>query len=264
MRLLWCSLISCALVACATGEGVDDEGFQNVGGGGNLSGSGGSSVGGGGSFGGGTGGTFGGGGGGFGGAGNSGGTGGSVGGAGGSGGGVGATGGAGGSGAFGGAGGSGGIGGGSGGGGTGGTESCSAPTTCALAQGVGSLSGDTNAGVSNHSGDSSEWVKIRITENDSSIVGKTLLVTATLTVDSATDYDLYAYVVPSSDVSACGTAPFKKSDAGGIGANEQVAVEWGEGIIPNGSDDSRWVTFEIRHKSGACESNPWQLTLKGN
>jgi hypothetical protein len=265
MRLGFCWMLSLVALACAQGEGVEDEGFQNVGGGGNLSGSGGSSSGGsGGSFGGGSGGGF------PGGSGGAGGT--TTGGSGGQGatGGSAATGGTGGTGATGGTGGGvGGLGGGGGtggggSGGTGGTATCAPLTACSGAVSVGNLSGDSGGGSTTHSGDTSEWVKVRVTENDNSPIGSKLKVSGTLDVDSGTDYDLYAYLVESSDVSPCGTSPVKKSDSGGIGANEQVSFDWGEGFVANGGDDSRWVVFEVRHKGGICANAPWILTLKGN
>jgi hypothetical protein len=262
MRLGFCWMLSLVALACATGEDIDDEGYSNVGGGGNLSGSGGSSNGGssfggsGGGFPGGTGGAVGGSGGTT--TGGSGGQGGATGGAGG------ATGGAGGSlGGSGGLGGGGGTGGG-GSGGTGGTVTCVAPTQCIGAVSVGNLSGDTGGGTTTHSGDTSEWVKVRVTEDDNSPIGSKLKISGTRDVDSGTDYDLYAYLVESSDVLPCGTSPKKKSDTGGIGANEQVSFDWGEGFVANGGDDGRWVVFEVRHKGGICANAPWVLTLKGN
>ncbi len=241
MRPGWvCWLSACALVACATGEEISDEGYlPGEGGSGADAGAGGLSggTGGGGGF-------------------PSGGSGGTTGG----------TGGVAGSGTGGvGTGGIGGTGASGGTGATGGGGACNPANTCPQATNVGTVSGDTGSASVSHSAYTSEWVKVRVTEDDSSVFGTSLRVTATLTPASSTDYDIYGYVNTGSDVLACGTSPFKKSENGGVGAKESMTLEWGEGTIANGGDDSRWVVVEVRYKSGPCDStSKWQLTLKGN
>ena len=172
---------------------------------------------------------------------------------------TGGTGAAGGSGATGGTGGTGG----SSTGGTGGT--CAASNTCASAQDLGSMSGDSGAGTVTTTGSGSKWLKVRVTEDSSSVFGQKMALQLSLTVPSGADYDLYAYVNTGSDVSACGSSPAKKSDAGGTGANEQLSLSWGEGTVANGDDDSRTVSIEIKHKSGSCDgSATWKLIGAGN
>ena len=253
MSRLWVLSIAALALGCATGEEVPEDGYGgaagSVAGGGmaGLGGSGGSWASGGAGVGGsGTGGS--------GGSGGSGGTG--AGGAGGSG----ASGGSGGtSGATGGTGGTGT--GGSGTGGTGGT-SCTATNACASATDLGVVSGDSNADTKQKSGSGSTWLKVRVTEDNSSILGQSLTLQVTLDVPTGSDYDLYAYLNTTSDTSPCGTSPAKKSDAGGIGSNEQLKLDWGDGIVGSGSDDSRTVVIEIRHKGGTCEQ--WSLIAAGN
>ncbi len=259
------------LFACATGEGVDDEGYAGQAGGGGVSGesgggAGGSSASGGGGAGGtvGTGGAFGGSSG-TGASGGSGGTsGGGTGGAGGTGA-TGATGGSSGTGASGGSGGTGGAGGAGGSGGTGGGTTCTATTTCATAADLGTVSGDSGAGSAQSKGTGSKFFKVRVTEDNNSVVGQALSLQVSLDVPSTADYDLYAYLNTTSDVMPCGSAPVKSAQAGGIGVNEQLKLSWGEGTIANGNDDGRWVVIEVRHKAGPCGTTAeWQLIVAGN
>jgi hypothetical protein len=242
-------------LACATSVEVDDEGYSGAagyapsgGGGSESGGSGGSgAVGGGGGWA-------------TGGGGASGGAAGAP--SGGGSGGVGATGGSGGSGGS-----TGGTGGSGGTGGTGGTggSTCTSPNACGSAQDLGSVSGDTGAGTVTQKGTGSKWFKVRVTEDDSSVIGTSLTLQVSLTMPANADYDLYAYVNTGSDVSPCGMSPAKKSDGGGTGANEQLKLDWGEGTIANGNDDGRTVVIEIRYKSGACDSTAqWQLIAAGN
>jgi hypothetical protein len=127
------------------------------------------------------------------------------------------------------------------------------------------VSGDSGAGTVQHKASGSKWMKVRVTEDSSSPLGQSLTLKVSLDVPSNADYDLYAYVNTGSDVSACGSSPAKKSDAGGIGANEQLKLDWGEGTIANGNDDGRTVVIEVRHKAGPCDATAqWQVIGAGN
>lgn len=246
-RAAW--LFGCLALGCAMAEQVDDEGLAGAAG---QGGDGGSAYGGAGGDGGGwpTGG--------------SGGAGGGAGGATGGSGGAGATGGVG---ASGGAGGSGATGGTSGGGGTGGSGggSCTGTSSCSAATDLGTVSGDSGAATVQSKGSGSRFFRVRVTEDNSSLFGQELSVKATLSVPASADYDLYAYVNTTSDVMPCGGSPAKSSQAGGIGANEQLKLTWGEGTVANGGDDGRWVVIEVRHKAGPCDAGTeWQLIVAGN
>jgi hypothetical protein len=252
MRAVWVALVLSSLaVACATGESIDESGYTGIAGA-ESGGDGGGLNGGGGGF------PTGGSGGGF----PSGGSAGSAqggssasGGSGGS-----AVGGSGGTSASGGSGGTGGT---SATGGTGG-GSCGAPNTCVGAIDLGTVSGDQGTTSKQHSGTGSTFLKVRVTEDNNSVLGQSLKLTAALTVPSTADYDLYAYLNTTSDVSPCGMAAAKQSQSG-TGQSEQVKLDWGEGSIANGSDDGRTVVLEVRYKSGACQaSDTWSLTATGN
>jgi hypothetical protein len=68
--------------------------------------------------------------------------------------------------------------------------------------------------------------------------------------------------VPSRDKREC-TSVTKSSTS--TGTTDTVSVQWGEGTIPNGDDDSRPITIEVRHVSGLCDaSHKWSLKVTGN
>jgi hypothetical protein len=107
------------------------------------------------------------------------------------------------------------------------------------------------------------FIRIRITEDNSSVFGEKLELAVALAVPSGDDLDVYGYVNTSSDSSPCGMQPAGKSDSGGTGANESFKLSWGDSSVASGSDDSRDVVIEVNHKSGTC-SAPWTLTLTGD
>lgn len=144
--------------------------------------------------------------------------------------------------------------------GAGGTT-CGSPNTCAGAEDLGTVSGD-NGGVQSLSGTGSRFVKVRVTEDNHGILGEALEVKVALAVPAGADLDVYAYVNPDADVSACGTTPFASAAAGGVGQPEQLVATWGDGLTGSGSDDSRTLVLEVAHKAGSCES--WTLTVQGN
>ena len=49
------------------------------------------------------------------------------------------------------------------------------------------------------------------------------------------------------------------------GGSDRVSQSWGEGLIPNGSDDSRNLSVEVRWVSGSCApGSKWTVTVRGN
>ena len=87
-------------------------------------------------------------------------------------------------------------------------------------------------------------------------------VAASLTSPSAVDFDVFVYVNAGSDAVECSTTTGTVTSNGLV---DTVKAEWGEGVIPNGSDDSRNVSIEVRPKSGQCmASYTWALEVEGN
>jgi hypothetical protein len=127
---------------------------------------------------------------------------------------------------------------------------------------IGSVSGDTGNAMVTANGYQAAWFRVRVTEDDSSVSGTPLRVTARLMSPAGTNYDLYLYVNTGSDVVEC-------SSISGSGMSTQqldsVSLNWGEGTVANGADDSRTVSIEVRPVSGPCTmSQPYQLTVLGD
>lgn len=140
--------------------------------------------------------------------------------------------------------------------------SCTSSATCQTATDVGSISGDTGSATVAASGFQSAWLRVRVTEDDSSFIGNDLSVTATLTLPATEQFDVLMYVNSGSDVVEC-TTP--SGTATKNGNTETLRISWGEGSIANGSDDSRYVSIEIRPTSTTCSSSAqWQLVVQGN
>jgi hypothetical protein len=150
-----------------------------------------------------------------------------------------------------------------GGGGGGGGAACASPNACSGATDLGSISGDKNADTKTAQGSGSQWFKVRVTENDSSLFGLSLLAKAELTSPPGTNFDLHVYVAGNGSGLEC-SAITKSSTSTGA---DSAVVEFGEssGGVSNGSSDDRNVTVEVRWVSGACAPGAkWSLTVRGN
>ena len=137
------------------------------------------------------------------------------------------------------------------------TATCMAPTMT-----LASVSGDTGNGTASASGYQSAWYQIRVTEDDNSVIGVAMTMTATLTSPAATNYDLYLYVNTGTDALSC-TTP--NGAATKNGTTQSQKLKWGEGTVANGSDDSRTVVVEVRAPATGCMSTAtWQLNIVGD
>ncbi len=146
--------------------------------------------------------------------------------------------------------------------GGGGTTSCASPNACTGATDLGTISGDTGSGVKTAQGSGSQWFKIRVTEDDSSVFGLSLLAKAELTSPPGTNFDVYVYVAGSSSGQECSTV---KAQSNSTGTSDSATASWGEGTISNGSSDDRNVTVEVRWVSGTCApAAKWTLNVRGN
>ena len=150
---------------------------------------------------------------------------------------------------------------GGGGGGGGGGAACASPNVCTGATDLGSVSGDTGADVKTAQGSGSQWFKVRVTENDSSVFGLSLLAKAELTSPPGTNFDLFLYLPGGGSGQEC-SAVSKSSTSTSA---DTASLEWGEGSLSNGSNDDRTVTVEVRWVSGTCSpSAKWSLTVRGD
>lgn len=147
----------------------------------------------------------------------------------------------------------------------GGTGQCVAPNTCVGGITMTPVSGDKNADTSTQTGSTSRWLTIRVSEDDSSILdGKKLKLKLTLTSPPGTNFDLRVFLADDGSGKKCPPdAPDRTSNV--VSGQDTASLEWGEGFIPNGSNDDRNVSIEVVHVSGTCTTGQnWTLLAEGN
>jgi hypothetical protein len=138
-------------------------------------------------------------------------------------------------------------------------NTCVTAQTCQGAQMLGTVSGDSGAMTLSANGYQSAWYRVRVTEDFSEEIGLALRVAAKL---QGTGFEAFVYVNAASDTIECSTTTGTVSQNGNM---KETRAEWGEGFIPNGADDSRNVTIEIRPSGTSCSMNQgWQLDIEGN
>jgi hypothetical protein len=142
-------------------------------------------------------------------------------------------------------------------------DMCPSAATCADATMLGSISGDTENQKLTAMGHQSAWFRVRVTEDYNHIIyGRTLRTAAKLTSPPGVDFDVFVYVNLGSDAIECSASIGAKTTNGNV---EQTRTEWGEMNGPNGSDDDRWMSIEVRPVFGACAPDAmWQLEIEGN
>lgn len=134
--------------------------------------------------------------------------------------------------------------------------------TCTTARDLGKLSGDTGSPRASATGTCSEWLRVRVIENDASPLGTAMKLRLTLT-PQAHDFDLFAYLDRTTDTLSCAT-PIARSESNGL-AVEVLELTWGEGTVANTADDSRTVSILVRSASGSCPTGTgWTLAADGN
>jgi hypothetical protein len=139
---------------------------------------------------------------------------------------------------------------------------CPSTDTCAGAMMLGTVSGDTQNQKLTASGYRAAWFRVRVSENDNNVPGLTLRVAAKVTSPTGVDFAPVTYVNALSDTVECMNAQGSPVVSGNT---KQTKLEWGEGIVPNGSDDGRFVSIEIRPSGTNCAmSAMWQLEVEGN
>lgn len=150
-----------------------------------------------------------------------------------------------------------------GGGGTdGGTTSCGPINTCPNATNLGTVRGDTGSDVVSATGYQSQWLYVSVTEADSGFPGSDLYMVAQLTSPPGVNFDLYIYEGQTNPPLQCSSV---KRQSTSTAALDEISHSWGEGFIPNGSDDSKLITIEVRWVSGTCDpGKKWSLTVYGN
>jgi hypothetical protein len=138
---------------------------------------------------------------------------------------------------------------------------CTTAITCQQAVSLGSVSGDEGSPVLTTSGEEPTWITFHVTENNRSVAGEEVSFTVTLTSPPDVDFDLYVYRGPDGGNTGCnGTGASSVTEA-----VDSVHMEWGEGLVANGSDEDAWIAVEIRAKNGMCVPGAaWSLTADGD
>lgn len=145
-----------------------------------------------------------------------------------------------------------------------GAPMCGFSTVCPQTRGIGTISGDTSPANNTvtTTGSTSEWISVRVTENDNSAIGRALSITAKLTSSAGTNYDMFLYVNDGSAKAECTNVAAQSSDPGAI---DSASTSWGEGSFGNNKDDSATVTIRVQHIAGPCDTiDPWKLEVTGN
>ena len=143
------------------------------------------------------------------------------------------------------------------------SSTCTNAMTCPAAMMLGTVSGDTQNLKLSAMGYQAAWFRVRVTEDNQDFPGLTLRVSSKLTFPASVGFETYVYVNAGSDVaSECAITTGTRSTVGNV---QTVRAEWGEGIVPNASNDGRNVTIEVRPVGINCSMpEMWQLEVEGN
>jgi hypothetical protein len=139
---------------------------------------------------------------------------------------------------------------------------CTSTDTCANVNLLGSVSGDTGNVKLMANGFSAAWLRIRVTEDDSSFGGRRLKIGLRLTSPSAVGFDVVGYVNTGADTMECMTTLGTPVPNGNV---DTLEMTWGELGGANGANDGRFVSIEIKPTSLGCTTSQlWALEIEGN
>jgi hypothetical protein len=130
---------------------------------------------------------------------------------------------------------------------------------------LGSVSGDKNADVKTATGTDNQFLRVKVTEDDSSILSsKDLHVRVTLSSTDPANFDLYVYL--GSTIADGGSVECSSvKDSSTVSGSDDVIEEtWKDNHPIGGSDDGRYVTIEVRSATPTCTGASWSLTVEGN
>lgn len=142
---------------------------------------------------------------------------------------------------------------------------------CIAPKEIGHIAGDHGSEALTATGTCSDAVQFMVTESEGGLSRIPVKFRATLTSPPDDDFDLFVY--ESNDK----IDPFRTRGPGGRvtcglstarseapeGEVDVVTRAWGDESYMK-VDDARWITVEVRSKSGACASSPWELRVEGN
>lgn len=138
------------------------------------------------------------------------------------------------------------------------------PAECTSAMSLGSISGDTGSGVRTATGTTSKFLRITVTEDDSSVFSsKDPRARITLS-STGGNFDLYTYLGKSKDDGGgveCSTIRASSTNPTG---DDVVALQWNDNRPIGGHDDTRVISIEVRATMPDCAGASWTLTVAGN
>jgi hypothetical protein len=134
------------------------------------------------------------------------------------------------------------------------TVSCNATNTCSSATSLGSMSGDTGSAIVTKTGYLSTWLKIDVTEDDSSwLSAHDLSAQFSLGSPVGSNYDLYVY-------DGCSTLINQSTNLTGT---DSVSASWVDQRPAH--DDKKTLYVYVKYQNGDCKSSsPWSLQVRGN
>ncbi|HUS32924.1 MAG TPA: hypothetical protein VMZ53_30690 [Kofleriaceae bacterium] len=140
---------------------------------------------------------------------------------------------------------------------------CTSSQQCTSAMMLGNVSGDSGNAKLTAQGYQSAWYRVRVTEDNSTVVPLTLRMAARVTSPPGMTFHVATYVNTGSNAVECATTVGSPTTAGNT---EEIKIEWGEmGTFSNGSDDGRDVSIEVKAPASGCSSSlMWQLEVEGN
>jgi hypothetical protein len=130
---------------------------------------------------------------------------------------------------------------------------------------LGSVSGDKNADVKTATGTDNQFLRVKVTEDDSAILSsKDLHVRVTLSSTAPANFDLYVYLGSTKADGGSIECSSVKDYSTVSGSDDVIEETWTDNHPIGGSDDTRYVTIEVRSATPTCTGASWSLTVEGN
>ncbi len=141
--------------------------------------------------------------------------------------------------------------------------SYASPNQCPTATALPNIAGDKNGAPVTATGQTSQWLKMKVEEQVSSIFPEDLSYTATLSWPAGMSYELYIQEGPKGGGPDCGAGPFQ---AAVNGTSATLHRSWSDQQGLGGKDDSLWLCIEVRYVSGKdCgAAAQWSLSVQGH
>lgn len=155
-----------------------------------------------------------------------------------------------------------------------GTEGDTSGTPCTVlsssdctsgATNLGSVSGDKNADVKTATGTDNKFFRVKVSEDDSSLTSsKDLHVRVTLSSTDPANFDLYVYLGSTFADGGSTECSSVKDSSTVSGSDDVIEESWKDNHPIGGSDDTRYMTIEVRSATPTCTGASWSLKVEGN